>query len=446
MATHSGSLLRKLELSFALVAFLLTGLMALFMDHALRRSLEAEDALVMEAQADAILALVARDGLPKEQHALPEKSEWRLLDAGGQVRVESPGLAAIGRVPWPAPGGPPREAISDSGRPVSLLVRSLPGSGALQMAMDRQHESELLRGFRRTLLLALLVATALAALAGRWAAKRGLAPLGRIIEEARHIHPLRLERRLDPGLFPGELSELLGTLNGALDRIQVSFDGLSRFAGELAHELRTPLQNLRSEVESLLLRPPPAEDQRDALGSILEECDRMADLIEKTLFLARTEDPAASLVREQLDIATLLQELESYFEASAEERGCRIEVSAPRELRLSADRPLLERALINLISNALRHTPAGGTIRLVAEPGRLGVIVRVEDSGPGVDPSLLDRLGEPWSRGPGEGGHGLGLAIVKGILRLHGGQVGFRSLAGQGFQAELHFPTPAEPR
>jgi len=437
---NSGSLLRNLEVSFALAAFLLTGLMALFMDHALRRSLEAEDAMVMEAQARAIQDQVRRGDLPRGDGAFPEKSEWRILDAAGRVRIESPGLATIGPISWTPAGGKPVEAASGSGRPLSLLVRALPEGGTLQMAMDRHHEGVLLREFRRTLLLALLIATALAAVAGRWAAKRGLAPLGRIIDEARHIHPLRLERRLVPGHFPEELGELVVTLNGALERIQASFDGLSRFAGELAHELRTPLQNLRSEVESQLLRPSSPEAQVEALGSILEECDRLAGLVEKTLFLARTEDPAAALVRETVAIESVLLDLASFFEASAEEGGVRIEVSASPALQVSADRPLLERALTNLITNALRHTPAGGRILLGAELEHGGVLIRVQDSGPGIESSLLDRLGEPWARGPGEGGHGLGLAIVKGILRLHGGTVDFASPPGEGLRVELRFP------
>ncbi len=332
------------------------------------------------------------------------------------------------------------EALSGTGRPVSLLVQPLPEGGTLQMAMDRSHEAALLREYRRTLLLALVGTTALAAVAGRWTARRGLAPLDRILEEARHIHPLRLDRRLDPAHFPEELGELLGTLNGALERIQVSFDGLSRFAGELAHELRTPLQNLRAEVEALLLRPPAEEARREALGSILEECDRMADLVEKTLFLARTEDPAAALVREPLAPGPLLQALASFFEASAEERGDRLEVSAAPDLLVRADRPLLERALTNLITNALRHTPPGGRILLAAEAGPVGTTIRVEDSGPGLEPGLLGRLGEPWVHGPGEGGHGLGLAIVKGILRLHGGTMAFQSPEGGGLRVDLAFP------
>ena len=440
MLSPSGSLLRKLELGFALAAFLITGFMALFMDHALRRSLEAEDAIVMEAQARDLEAQLLRGELPLKGRVLPEKSEWRILEASGQVRAESSGLAAIGALTWPRPGAAPEEAESGSGRPVSLLVRSLPGGGLLQMAMDRHHEGVLLHEFRRTLLLGLLAATALAAVAGRWVAKRGLAPLELIIEEAGHIHPLRLERRLDPGLYPQELAELVATLNGALERIQLSFEGLSRFAGELSHELRTPLQNLRSEVEALLRRPAPPAELAQALGSILEECDRMAELMEKTLFLARTEDPAAALARESLDLAPLLQELASFFEAAAEEAGLRIEVEADPALLLHADRPLLERALTNLLTNALRHTPAGGWIRLAAQPEAGGTVIQVQDSGPGVPPDLLARLGQPWARGGGQGGHGLGLAIVKGILRLHGGRVEFGSTEGEGLRVELHFP------
>ena len=124
-------------------------------------------------------------------------------------------------------------------------------------------------------------------------------------------------------------------------------------------------------------------------------------------------------------------------EKPAEEACVRIEVDAPAGLTVSADRALLERGLTNLITNALRHTPPEGWIRLEAEAEDRGVVLRVQDSGPGVHPDLLARLGQPWARGAAGSGHGLGLAIVKGILRLHRGTVAFASPPGEGLKVEL---------
>ena len=437
---HSGSLLRKLQLGFALVAFLLTGFMALFMDVALRRALEAEDAVVMRAQADNLARRTLTGEWPIHTPVMPEKSEWRILAASGEVLRESPDLRLLGPIVWSGPANGPVHVKGSRGQPLTLLTRHLPDGALLQMAMDRSHEREMIDEFRRALLLVTATAAVVAALAGGWVARRGLAPLRRIVAEAGHIHPLRLEHRLDPGHFPRELAELVATLNGALDRIQASFEGLSRFAGELSHELRTPLQNLRGEVEALQRNPAHFEE---ALGSILDECDRMAELMEKTLFLARTEDPAAALEREPLELAPLLHELASFFEASAEEAGLRIEVEAPPGLRLRADRRLLERALTNLLTNALRHTPQGGWIRVSAQPEEAATLICVQDSGPGVDPGLMARLGQPWARGDHREGHGLGLAIVKGILRLHEGTAVFASEPGEGLKVELRFPAKA---
>jgi len=308
------------------------------------------------------------------------------------------------------------------------------------LAMDRSHEGPLFLRFRQRMVLGMVCAVLITAALGRWITQRGLAPLARIVAEAGDIHPLRLDKRLDPSQFPQELGELVATLNEALDRIQVSFERVSRFSGELAHEMRTPLQNLRAEVESLLLRPKGPAHHQEALGSILEECERLASLIEQTLFLSRTEDPAAAIARKQLDLVPLLENLTGFFEATAEEAGVDIHIDVEPGFQVFADESLLQRAVTNLLANALRHSPAGGWIRIAADRSPLQARITVKDSGPGVPPELLARLGEPWVKGPQDHLHGLGLAIVKGIMRLHRGRIAFASPASGGLEVTLVFP------
>ena len=440
MERHSGSLLRRLELGFAVGAFVITGLMALFMDRALHLNLEAEDILVMQAQARSLAQGRDRSTAFREGRSLPEQSEWRILGPEGRSREQSEGFTALERIDWNLK---PEVAVKDDTDPRRRLLKivlPLPGGERLQMAMDRGHEGILVARFRLSLLLGLLASTLLAALGGRWVARRSLAPLDRMTREAGAIDPLRLQHRLDPALYPAELQQLVGTMNLALDRIQGAFDNLGRFAGELAHEFRTPLQNLRGEVESMLRRPDGSAETGEALGSMLEECERLAALVEQTLFLARTEDPSAALARESIPVRPFLERMASFFEASAEEKGVELRVAASQDLFIRADKALLERALANLLSNAIRHTPAGGSVELLGLPVPEGCTLRILDTGPGVDAQLLERLGQPWVKGPGRNRHGLGLAIVRGILKLHGGTVEFHSPAEGGLRVTLNFP------
>lgn len=439
---NSGSLLRRLQVSFALATLAVVGLLAIFMDMALRHSFEAEDAVVMEAQAD---ALVQRGSTRKliegDQERRPEKADWRLLDGRGHVLAQSAGMEKLPTLSWPAEARSPVETKASNGETFSILVRTIP-EGTLQLAMDRSHEQTLVAGFRRTLGVAIGLAALLAALLGRWVAKRGLRPLHLIATEAADIDPTRLDRRLHGEQFPEELGELVEKINGTLARLQEAFDRLGRMASELAHELRTPLQNLRAEVEAILLGPHDTEASREALGSVLEECDRLARLIEQMLFLARSENPSTVIERKSVDVSFLFQSVADFFEAEAEEAHVSLHVEAATGLEISGDEPLLKRALHNLTANALRHTPAGGIIILGARPSASGLKLFIRDSGPGLPPEVLARLGERWVRGPDARGPGLGLglAIVKGIAQLHGGKLQAENQSGGGTEASIWLP------
>ena len=211
---HSGSLLRRLQVSFALATLAVVGLLAVFMDMSLRHSFEAEDAMVMEAQADALSQRGATRNLPKgDLGRRPEKADWRLLDGQGHVLAQSAGMEKLPPLSWPAEARFPVEIQASNGETFSILVRAIP-EGTLQLAMDRSHEQTLVAGFRRTLGVAIAVAALLAALLGRWVAKRGLRPLHLIATEAADIDPSSLDRRLHGEHFPEELGELVTTLNG----------------------------------------------------------------------------------------------------------------------------------------------------------------------------------------------------------------------------------------
>ena len=166
----------------------------------------------------------------------------------------------------------------------------------------------------------------------------------------------------------------------------------------------------------------------------------MAALIDQILFLARAEAGPAPLRREGVEVAVLLEEVRAFFEAAAEEAGIVLGVEAT-PLRVSADPLLLTRALHNLVANALRHTPGEGRVTLGAAPGGRGFLLWVEDTGQGISPEWIPKLGRPFTRPPDEGrGLGLGLAIVARIAAMLGGAMNLHSELGRGTRVTLDLP------
>lgn len=441
MTSKAPSLIRQLQVGFALTALLILGTFAALMDRALHRSLEREDALVLEAQAAYLVRIYSAGGpLPLEPGSRPEKAEWSLSLAGKPER-HSPRFLQLPQVIWGAlpTDGRAHEAESVDGGEVSALRTFLPG-GELRLLMDRSHEVALVSSFRHALWIGTLLATAAAVLLGRLVAIRSLRPLRLIAEETAAVrpgdpfHPLEAER------FPAELGQLVATLNSALARLQEAIHRLDEMGSELAHELRTPLQHLRSSLEDLVLRREAVAPQ--ALGPSLEACERLQSLIESILFLARSADPTASIQWQELEVAALLDETRAFFEGVAEEGGITLEVEASPGLTFRADGALVTRALHNVVSNALAATPTGGRVTLQARPLDSGVALRVLDEGPGLPPAVRAAFGGRWNRGPGSRGHGLGLAIVRSILALHGGTFSLEDRPGSGALATLAFTGP----
>ena len=231
-----------------------------------------------------------------------------------------------------------------------------------------------------------------------------------------------------------------------LERLEQSFTRISRFSADIAHELRTPLNNLLGEIEVALSRSRAAEDYRDTLVSSVEECGRLARLIDNLLFLARAEAPKAVMTREALDLAAELATMCNFYEAAANEVGVRLIVAEHGRAVAEVNRLLFQRAMNNLVTNALAHTPTGGSVTLAASGDATRTVVEVVDTGCGIPatdlPHVFDRFYRvDQARQSGEGAHvGLGLSLVKSIVELHGGTVHISSELGRGTKVTLRFP------
>ena len=442
----SRSLLADLRLGFSLGVLALGFATAVFADVTLRHAMATEDGKVLLAEGHSMLLQMRNRTLTSPG---PESSliEWWLLAPDGKRLMGSAGSGFLGTLDWRGIGTEPSAFQLDSGHLYSVAALPSP-SGTLQVAMDRSSEIQIVMHFRRDLAMLLLFLTGCAAIIGHLIARRGLRPLAQIRDETSRIEAQDLHRRLDASRFPEELADLVGALNGALGRLEISFNRLEAFSSDLAHELRTPLQNLRAELEGLLLRPRKELDLPDALGSLLEELGRLDGMVDQMLFLARSSVPGTALERRPLAADEILQETASYFSAAAEEAAVAIQIETPPGLLIHADLRLVRRALQNLVANALRHTPPGGRVTLSAKAGAASTEIIVADTGDGIPPEVLPRLGDRFlrveaGRARTLGGAGLGLAIVKGITELHGGTFTVESVLGQGTRVKLGFPNAA---
>ncbi|MBI3664664.1 MAG: heavy metal sensor histidine kinase [Acidobacteria bacterium] len=315
----------------------------------------------------------------------------------------------------------------------------------IQVALDRTYEVNLVAGYRRRLWLVLGLGLVVCAVAGYGIARRGIRPVEEIAATMRRTGSTTLNERIEPEGLPSELSALAATFNEMLDRLEDAFARLSRFSADIAHELRTPINNLRGEMEVGLAKARTPEEYCEVLGSSLEECVRLSRLIDRLLFLARAESPETHINREPLDVARELTALREFYEAAAGEAGVALELNVSSGVTAELDRTLFQRAVGNLVENALAHTPRGGAVKLTAAQENGNLRIQVADTGCGIPADHLSHVFDRFhrvdrARSKHSGGVGLGLAIVSSITHLHGGTAHIESEVGRGTRVTLTFP------
>lgn len=376
----------------------------------------------------------------------------RRVAADGRILDETAGMeqvppAAFEGVGVSEPGGvevpPVLRPGRDGGEFLLAQVRLPAGASTVrvQVALDNEKDAELLAGVRRTSWVLLLLGIAVSAVAAAVVTRVGLRPVRQLTDEVARVTAADLEGGLAAGDWPKELVALAAALDEMLHRLDAAFSGLSRFAANLAHEVRTPLNNLRGEAEVALSRGRSVEEYRAVLESSLEEYERLTSMIEALLFLARAEGRDERPEREPIDLGEKARAVSELYQPLAEEREVSLVVRG--EATMEGSPTLVRRALANLLDNALRFTPPGGTVSVEVAPREGGgARVTVSDTGPGIAPDELPHVLERFYRGRGNtrSGSGLGLAIVESIVRLHRGRVTVESEPGQGASVTLSFP------
>lgn len=293
------------------------------------------------------------------------------------------------------------------------------------VATDISHHRHYMASFRSTLWSMVVAAALVTGLLGWGAVRRGLAPLRAIRQSAAGITANRLDRRLSLEAVPPELAELAQALNEMLTRLEESFRRLSDFSSDLAHELRTPVSNLLTQTQVMLAKARSANEYREVLASNAEEFERLSRMIADMLFLAKADNSLIVPNRESVDLAEEVRSLFEFYEAYAEDKGIGLNCSG-RGIVLG-DRLMLRRAINNLLSNAVRHTPGGGQVTVRIEATDTGAVkLSVENTGETIPAEHLPRLFDRFYRADASRqrfseGAGLGLAITRSILRAHGG-------------------------
>lgn len=334
-------------------------------------------------------------------------------------------------LPEDLPHQPGLSTVSDEGTDYRVLNAPLyldkPDSPQLTLLLDITHHQHFLQRMQRLIWLTVGLSALATALLGAWAARSGLRPLRRMSAIASGVSAQSLNARLPEENMPSELTDLAHSFNAMLGRLDDSFQRLSAFSADIAHELRTPLSNLLTHTQVTLTRPRALEDYREALHSNLEELQWMAQLVNDMLYLAKADHGLLTPNREPLELAEEVDVLLEYFAPLAED--AHVALSREGSARMEGDRNMLRRALSNLLDNALRFTPADGEIRVLIADQLNGLSLTIENSGDGIDQALLPRLFDRFyradpARQEGSSEHaGLGLAITQSIIRAHGGQI-----------------------
>jgi len=314
-----------------------------------------------------------------------------------------------------------------------MAVSMTTGNGkpyTVAVALNIQHHDLFINKFRSVLALAIALAALATASLGWVVTRWGLSPLRQVTDMVAGMSAEHLAERLRDTGLPAELKPLATAFNAMLARLDDSFRRLSAFSSDIAHELRTPISNLMTQTQVALSSARDKDEYKEVLYSSLEEYERMAQMVGDMLYLAQTDNGLLIPGLEKVDLAHEIQDLFDYFVAWAEERG--VSLAQTGAVSVPCDRLMLRRALSNLISNAIRHTPPGQTVQVSLAGQGDKATISVENPGMEIPaehlPRLFDRFYrvDPSRQRKGDG-TGLGLAIVKSIVEAHGGSIAVAS-------------------
>jgi len=445
-------------------AAVLAGILVLFsiaiyagLSHFLRRNLR--DSVARNAQE---IGSIVRENageqgaIPREigEHFSPESDDLgiRVLDATGtQVYTSGPTEmfptwsgppAAAGRVSdfYYSPKGSPeifirtQQVIADSGDKYFVQVAASLGS-----------TNEILNELLAVVALGLLLATAVAVTGGFFLIRSSLKPLDSMATRAQKITSRSLNERM-PVLQTGdELQQLSLSLNRMIERLEDAFHHISRFSADASHELRTPLTIMRGELETAIQKPSVDPEAREVLGTVLEETVRLSKIVDQLLTMARLDAGEAFLELSRFDFSALVRTTVEHMRLLADEKKLFLKIETSKPIQMEGDQSRLQQVIVNLLDNAIKYTPEGGSVTVSVDAKANAAVLKVTDTGIGISEAAQAHIFERFyrtdkARSRRLGGTGLGLSIVKSIGAAHGGQVSVQSIEGRGTTFSFAIP------
>jgi two-component system, OmpR family, heavy metal sensor histidine kinase CusS len=447
---RSLSLTTRLTLFFTLAAAAVVFGLALLVIAASERHFIELDHMALQDKQHLIEDILARSNSTEDAKWLLREALRRhhgvyvsVHDSKGETLFQSEGFRPSRELP-PADESNAKYKLqhwADEGRAFrGMGVRVIPAYDAttrldILVAMDTAHHTRFMLELRRTLMTYAVVTIVICGFLSWLAAYKGLAPLRAMQSRATMLTSQRLHQRMPVEAVPIEMADLAHELNKMLDRLEDAFTRLSEFSSNLAHELRTPLSNLLTQTQVALATPRDADTYREILASNAEEMQRLGRMVSDMLFLAKAERGMMLPNRERFSAAEETHPLIEFYEAVADEKGVRLTQHGEGEIL--GDRLMFRRALSNLLSNALRHTPQYGAVMIEISQSSQATQVTIENTGEDIEPKILPRLFDRFYRvdpsrsHPETDGAGLGLAITRAIMEAHGGSISATSAQGR---------------
>jgi two-component system heavy metal sensor histidine kinase CusS len=442
----SGSLTLRLSLLFVAAVAAVLIIVGVAFNELSRHHFRALDAQALGEKLEAILQITNESGSTSDQL----KTRWHTL-LGAHPDLSVVLLQADDSLFFaePAQSSPPaleqatlRDGVWEweiEGHMFRALKGTVPPSNdspplTAWLVLDVTTHMHFFSMLERWFWSVLAASTVLSAALGWLVAKNGLRPVARVTQTAASMSAGSLKERIPLGPVPDELRELITAFNSMLGRLDDSFVRLSNFSADIAHELRTPISNLRTHTEVILAKKRAPELYEENLTSNLEELNRLSSIIDGMLFLAKSDNGLVVPETIELDLGAVISKLFSYYDVLAEDRGISLKVSGSASVQ--ADSVMIDRVVSNLLSNALRYTPTGETIEVNIEDLENHIELRVENPGPDIASQHLDRIFDRFyrvdpARREGTGNTGLGLSIARSLMEAHGGKISCTSKNGR---------------
>ncbi len=327
-------------------------------------------------------------------------------------------------------------SLPDRKHNIRILYTIIGRNIVLQLGQSMENYTRFIEVFRKIFVTTMASLFVFAAIIGWFMARRAVAGVEAVTRTARQISEGSLEERVPVKKHQDEIDQLAITFNQMLDRIQALVTGIREMSDNIAHDLKSPITRIRGISEVTLTTGASDKDYETMAASTIEECDRLLDMINTMLVISRTEAGVNKLDTRDMDITAIVRDACELFQAPAEDKDLRLVCDAQGNFSIFGDNRLIQRMIANLLDNAIKYTPAGGTVHVSVHPqNNHSVAITVKDTGVGISDRDISRIFERFYRcdpSRSEAGIGLGLSFARAIARAHNGDITVTSTPQKG--------------